>query len=54
MCAVPIDASCSLAQMAARYMRLNVTIQDGNVFIANGTASIELEYPNAEGGSNGR
>jgi uncharacterized protein YaeQ len=39
---VPIDASLALAQMAARSMRLQVTIQEGDVLVADGAISISL------------
>jgi len=42
---VPIDASRALAQMAARSMRLQITIQEGNVLVADGTVSIPMELP---------
>jgi uncharacterized protein YaeQ len=40
---VPIAASRALAQMAARSMRLQITIQEGNVLIADGAISIPME-----------
>ena len=40
---VPIEASRALAQLAGRSMRLQVTIQDGHVFIADGATSILVE-----------
>src|SRR5579864_484594 len=40
---VPIDASRALAQMAARSMRLQITIQEGNVLFADGAISLSLE-----------
>ncbi len=40
---VPIDASRALARLAARQMRLQVTIQEGHVLIANGATSLPVE-----------
>ena len=40
---VPIDASRALSQLAGRSMRLQVTIQEGNVLVANGAVSIPTE-----------
>jgi uncharacterized protein YaeQ len=40
---VPIDASRALAQLAARSMRLQVTVQDAHVFVADGATSIPVE-----------
>lgn len=40
---VPPEASRALAAMAGRSMRLQVTIQDGHIFFANGEESVPLE-----------
>jgi uncharacterized protein YaeQ len=40
---VPIDASRALAQMAARSMRLQITLQEGSVLVADGAISIPME-----------
>ena len=40
---VPIEASQALAQLAGRSMRLQVTIQEGHVFVADGAISIPVE-----------
>lgn len=40
---VPIDASRALAQLAARSMQLQVTIQEGHIFVTDGTASVPIE-----------
>jgi len=40
---VPLEASRALAQMAGRSMRLQVTIQDEHVLVANGATSIPVE-----------
>ena len=40
---VPIEASRALAQLAGRSMRLQVTIQEGHVFVADGAISIPVE-----------
>jgi len=40
---VPLDASRALAQMAGRFMRLQVTIQDDHVLVADGAASVAVE-----------
>ena len=40
---VPIEASRALAQLAARSMRLQVTIQEGHVFVGDGATSIPVE-----------
>jgi uncharacterized protein YaeQ len=39
---VPIRASHALARLAARHMRLQVTIQDGHVFVADGVTSLPM------------
>jgi len=43
VCAVPPEASVALAQMAARSMRLQVTIQEGHIFVADDATSVPLE-----------
>jgi uncharacterized protein YaeQ len=40
---VPVDASRALARLAARSMRLQVTVQEGHVFVADGATSIPVE-----------
>ena len=40
---VPIEASRALAQLAARAMQLQVTIQEGHIFVADGTTSVPVE-----------
>jgi uncharacterized protein YaeQ len=40
---VPIEASRALAQMAGRSMRLQVTIQEGHAFVADGATSVPVE-----------
>src|SRR3954465_9078472 len=40
---VPIEASRALAQLANRSMRLQFTIQDGHVLVADGATSVALE-----------
>jgi uncharacterized protein YaeQ len=40
---VPLEASRALARLATRSMRLQVTIQDEHVFIADGALSIAVE-----------
>jgi uncharacterized protein YaeQ len=37
------DASGALAQMVDRSMRLQVTIQDDHVLVANGTTSVSVD-----------
>jgi uncharacterized protein YaeQ len=40
---VPIEASRALAQLAGRSMRLQVTIQERHVFVADGATSVPVE-----------
>lgn len=40
---VPIEASTALAPLADRYMRLQVTIQEGHVFVADGGTSVSVD-----------
>lgn len=40
---VPIEASTALAPLADRYMRLQVTIQEGHVFVADGATSVSVD-----------
>jgi uncharacterized protein YaeQ len=40
---VPLDASRALARLAGRSMRLQVTIQDGHVFVTDGAATIAVD-----------
>lgn len=40
---VPIEASRTLAQMAGRSMRLQVTIQEGHAFVGNGATSVSVD-----------
>jgi len=40
---VPIEASRALAQLAGRSMRLQVTIQEGHVYVADGATSVAVE-----------
>ena len=40
---VPLEASRALAGLAARTMRLQVAIQEGHVFVADGATSVPVE-----------
>jgi uncharacterized protein YaeQ len=40
---VPLESSRALAQLAGRSMRLQVTIQEGHVFVADGETSVPVE-----------
>ncbi len=40
---VPIEASRALAQLADRTMRLQVTIQEGHIFVSDGATSVPVE-----------
>jgi uncharacterized protein YaeQ len=40
---VPVEASKALAQLAGRTMRLQVTIQEGHVFVADGSTSVPVD-----------
>ncbi len=40
---VPLDASRALAAMAGRNMRLQVTVQEGHVLVADGIASVSVD-----------
>ena len=40
---VPIEASRALGRMAARSMQLQVTIQEGHIFFADGATSVPVE-----------
>jgi uncharacterized protein YaeQ len=40
---VPVEASRALAQLAGRTMRLQVTIQEGHIFVADGATSVPVE-----------
>jgi len=40
---VPMDASLALAALVDRSMRLQVTIQDGHVLVADGARSVTVE-----------
>ena len=40
---VPIEASRALAGLAGRTMRLQVTIQEGHIFVADGATSVPVE-----------
>lgn len=40
---VPAEASAALAALARRSMRLQCTVQDGTVWIADGDATVEIE-----------
>jgi len=40
---VPPEASAELAAMAGRTMRLNVTIQEGHVLVADGARSVAVD-----------
>lgn len=40
---VPMDASLALAQLVDRAMRLQVTIQDGHVLVADGARSVAVD-----------
>ena len=39
---IPAEQSQALAKMAARSMQLQVTVQDGQVWVGNGNSSVEL------------
>ena len=51
---LPIEASRALAQLAARSMRLQVTIQEGHVLVVDGASSISAELAVRKGASVGR
>ena len=51
---VPIEASRALAQLAARHMRLQVTIQEGHVFVADDATSVPVEIRMLKALSNAR
>jgi uncharacterized protein YaeQ len=40
---VPVEASRALARLAGRSMRLQVTIQEGHIYVADGAASVAVE-----------
>ena len=40
---VPVEASRALAQLAGRSMRLQVTIQEKHIYIADGATSISVD-----------
>ena len=40
---VPIEASRALASLAGRTMRLQVTIQEGHIFVADGATSVPVD-----------
>ena len=40
---VPLEASRALARLAGRSMRLQVTIQEGHVYVADGATSVAVE-----------
>ena len=40
---VPHETSRALAQLAARSMQLQVTVQDGHIFVADGESSVPVE-----------
>ena len=40
---VPIEASRALAQLAGRTMQLQVTIQEGHIFVSDGATSVPVE-----------
>ena len=40
---VPVEASRALAPLADRSMRLQVTIQEGHIFVADGATSVPVE-----------
>jgi uncharacterized protein YaeQ len=46
---VPVEASRALAQLAGRSMRLQFTIEDGHVFVADGATSVPVEASNSQG-----
>ena len=54
VCEVPLDASRSLARLAGRSMRLQVTIQDGHVHVTDGTATIAVDLRVLKGASGAR
>jgi len=51
---VPIEASRALAQLANRSMRLQLTIEDGHVLVADGATSVALELRILKARSAGR
>jgi uncharacterized protein YaeQ len=40
---VPLEASRALAPLAGRFMQLQVTIQEGHIFVADGATSVAVE-----------
>jgi uncharacterized protein YaeQ len=51
---VPIEASRALAQLAARSMRLQVTIQEGHVHVADEATSVPVEIRSLKTMANAR
>lgn len=51
---VPAEASRTLAQLAARSMRLQVTIQEENVLVTNGSTSVPMEMRPLKAGGDER
>ena len=49
---VPLEASRALARLAARSMRLQVTIQERHVFVADGGTSVPVDVRTLKGASN--
>lgn len=43
VCLLPQDATRALAKLAQRSMQLNCTIQDGQVWLGDGTETVQLE-----------
>jgi uncharacterized protein YaeQ len=48
---VPLEASRALARMTGRTMRLQVTIQEGHVFVADGATTVPVELRVRKAGS---
>jgi uncharacterized protein YaeQ len=51
---VPQEASRALARLASRSMRLQATIQDAHVFVADGETTIPIELKSLKSMANGR
>jgi len=51
---VPLDASRALSRLAGRSMRLQVTIQDGHVFVTDGDSTVAVDLRVLKGTSGAR
>jgi uncharacterized protein YaeQ len=51
---IPVDASKALAKLADRSMKIQVTVQEGHVYVVNGVESVAVDLRVIKAGPSAR